>query len=135
MATTIAPDQLSAELQKILDQYGDNIADHTKEAVRAAAKKGAIALKSVSKSTFGTVKAQERKYADSWAVKYETGKLYEMAILYNNKPGLPHLLEYGHALRGGGRSGHVAGREHIKPVEEDLVNSFEAAVREAIEKS
>lgn len=132
---TITPDQLAEELNKILDQYGDDITDHTREAVRAAAKKGTQALKTVSKATFGTVKEQKRKYADSWTVKHEDNGLYELAILYNNKPGLPHLLEHGHALKGGGRSGHVEGRQHIKPVEEELVNSFEKALREAIAKS
>lgn len=132
---TITPDQLGDELAKILSQYGEDITGHTREAVRAAAKKGTQALKSVSKSTFGTVKAQKRKYADSWTVKYEDGGLYELAILYNNKPGLPHLLEHGHVLKGGGRSGYVEGRQHIEPVEEELINNFEHALREAIEKS
>lgn len=132
---TITPDQLAAALEDILDLYGEDITGHTKEAVRAAAKKGTQALKSVSKATFGTVKEQKRKYADCWTVKYEDGGLYELAILYNNKPGLPHLLEHGHVLRGGGRSGYVQGRVHIEPVEEELVNNFERALREAIEKS
>ena len=49
--------------------------------------------------------------------------------LYATVPGLPHLLEYGHAKRGGGR---VPGRAHIKPVEDKITKDFERKVRAII---
>ena len=52
------------------------------------------------------------------------------ATLYNAKvPGLPHLLEHGHAKRGGGR---VSGRVHIAPVEEELEKAFTQELERAL---
>ena len=130
----VTADNLGAEIQKILDKYADDISDNMKNVTRDIAKKGVQALKNESKATFGTVPEQKKKYASSWKVQYEEDVLYYVATIYNGKPGLPHLLEHGHALRGGGRSGHVAGREHIAGVEENLKREFEAAVERAIKQ-
>ena len=61
-------------------------------------------------------------YAKGWARKVETGRLTVGATVYG-KHGtyqLAHLLEYGHARRGGGRN--VDAIVHIKPIEEWAVN-------------
>lgn len=54
-------------------------------------------------------------YSKNWKWKYEKGRLTCEAIVYGGKPTyrLAHLLEHGHAKRGGGR---VSAIEHIKPV-------------------
>ena len=52
-----------------------------------------------------------------WTYKIEKGRLTHGSIVYG-KTGtyqLAHLLEYGHAKRGGGRTNAYS---HIKPVEE-----------------
>jgi len=57
------------------------------------------------------------KYAKGWARKIETGRLMVGATVYG-KSGtyqLAHLLENGHAQRGGGRTAPVV---HIAPVEQ-----------------
>lgn len=132
MAKRVTADTLAGAIQDILEEYADDIQGNMDEITRAVGKKGVQALKSESASKFGTVPGQDKKYAKSWAAKYETGRLSTTVIIYNRKPGLPHLLEFGHALRGGGRSGHVPGREHIAGVEEKLVKEFEDTVRRSI---
>ena len=56
-----------------------------------------------------------------------TGHIYNKDL-----PGLPHLLEKGHAKVGGGR---VAGRSHIAPAAEDAFEDFERRVRKAVDES
>lgn len=48
-------------------------------------------------------------------------------VIYNKAtPSLPHLLEHGHANRGGGRT---PGRPHIAPAEEQIVKEYEEEVK------
>lgn len=110
-------DTLAADIQKILEDYDGDVTRLTKETVRKIGTKGVQALKS-SSSVFGG----SGKYASGWSSKVEESRLGAKATLYNSKvPGLPHLLENGHAKRGGGR---VPGKVHIKPVEDELDKAF-----------
>ena len=118
MATKSTVDTLAADIQKILDEYEEDVQNLSKEAVKKIGQKGVEALKSSSGVFGGT-----GKYASGWSSKVEETRMGARATLYNSKvPGLPHLLEYGHAMRGGGR---VSGKVHIKPVEDELINAFE----------
>lgn len=114
--TTI--EKLTADIQKILEEYGEDVQNKTEDAVKAVTKKGVKAVKSASKAFGGT-----GRYASGWTSQVETSRYSAQGVIYNQKvPGLPHLLENGHANRGGGRT---AGRVHIAPVEEELVKTFE----------
>lgn len=115
-------DNFAAAVQKILEDYKDGIIVGTDELVKKLSQKGAKQVK--SNSNFGT-----GAYAKGWKSKVEKTRLSTTGIIYNEKSGLPHLLENGHALRNGGR---VAGRTHIAPVEEELVKEFEQAVKDLI---
>ena len=118
MATRSTVYTLAADIQKILDEYEEDVQNLSKEAVKKIGQKGVEALKSSSGVFGGT-----GKYASGWSSKVEETRMGARATLYNSKvPGLPHLLEYGHAMRGGGR---VSGKVHIKPVEDELINAFE----------
>ena len=80
----------------------------------------AKALNNASGSTF-----DGKKYKKSWTFTAETKRLYTVVTLHSKMPGLPHLLEHGHAKANGGR---VKGRVHIKPVEEKLISQYEREV-------
>ena len=125
MARLITIDQFASSIHDILEKYGDEINENMEEAVKAVSRKGAQAVKSAASSTFNG-----SKYASGWTSKTETGRTSSQGTIYNRTvPGLPHLLENGHAMRGGGR---VAGRPHIKPVEEKIIQEFEQEVRKSI---
>ena len=120
-------DTLAADVQKILDDYAGDIELLNKETVKAIGQKGKQALQDSSKKNFGGT----GKYASGWSVKVEEkDRAFTKAILYNAKvPGLPHLLEHGHAKRGGGR---VSGKVHIQPIEEELAKAFEQELKDKI---
>lgn len=119
-------DRLQAEVSAILEEYGDEVAENLDEITKEVGKKGAKALRSSSKGSFGG----SGKYARGWTYEVEESRLGTTVTLYNRTPGLPHLLENGHAKRGGGR---VAGRSHIAPVEAKLIESYEKEVASKID--
>ena len=122
MAKKVSADRFADEVAKICRQYGENVQESVGEVTKALSKKGAKEVKARSKSMFGG----SGKYADGWTSRFETGRVSAQGVIYNAKtPGLPHLLENGHAKRGGGR---VPGRAHIAPVEEEIVKQFENEV-------
>ena len=53
MAKTISPEQFQSELHKILEEYGEDVANGTREAVAKIAQKGAQAVRSNSSGSFG----------------------------------------------------------------------------------
>lgn len=117
----VSADRFAEALNKILKEYQEDTTKNINQLAKKFAQKGAKEVKSASGQFGGS-----GKYASGWTSKYEEGRLSAQGIIYNSKtPGLPHLLENGHAKRGGGR---VAGRTHIAPVEEMLVTEFMKAV-------
>lgn len=123
MARRIPIDRLTAEVEKILDEYGDNVRENLGDIVKQMSKKGAATLRSQSRATFGGT----GKYAKGWTSTAQTGRLSAQGTIYNGDlPGLPHLLEFGHANRSGGRT---PGRVHIATVEQQLISEFESKVK------
>lgn len=124
MASQRVPaDQLAAAVDKILEKYGDDVRDNVNDIVKDITKKGVQTLKSQARSAVGGT----GKYASGWTSQVETGRVSAQGTIYNGAlPGLPHLLEHGHANRNGGRT---PGRVHIAPVEEALVKEFETKVK------
>lgn len=117
MAKQVTIEAMDAAISKILDEYNINVIEDMQEAVKKAAKEGVKVVKSNSRVFNGT-----GEYAKGWTSKVETGRTSAQGIIYNKSlPGLPHLLEHGHAKRNGGR---VAGRVHIEPVQKALEESF-----------
>lgn len=116
---------LQAEIGRILDDYADSVTGNIKEVTKRVAQQGVKAVKANARNSFkGT-----GVYAKSWTSKVEADYMSATGIIYSKKPGLPHLLEHGHAKRGGGR---VQGREHIGNVEQQLIREFEEAIKKAL---
>ena len=129
MATRTNAVNLGAAVDKILAEYVDGVQGDLVEVTNKVAREGVKALRAASRSTFGG----SGKYASGWAVEKAKGgrQIVADATIYNKLPGLPHLLENGHAKRGGGR---VAGKTHIAPIEEQLIEDYVRAVEEAAQR-
>lgn len=123
MAKRVPIDQLSASVEKILAKYQEDVQGNVNEIVKEMSRKGAQTVRKQASSMFNGT----GEYASGWTSKAETGRISAQGVIYNaTVPGLPHLLEHGHALRQGGRT---QGRPHIAPVEEALVREFEQKVK------
>lgn len=122
--TTI--DSLDKAIEKALNQYADDVTMTVKDLSKKFAKEGAKSVGQAASSMFGG-----GRYARSWTSQYEESRLSAQGVIYSKMPGLPHLLEKGHAKRNGGR---VGGRVHIQPVEEELAQAFERAVNDDIQR-
>ena len=127
MAKVIGADKLAAEIENILKEYGDDINDNIGLATAEVTKAAVKALKQEARNKF---KRKTGDYAKGWTSKVEKERLKTTGIIYNSKvPGLPHLLEHGHAVRVGGRNyGYADGKEHIALVEDKAVKDFENKV-------
>ncbi len=124
MAKKTPVDRLSAEISRTLSEYGDEVAASMNAIVRKVAQSGAKALRTESKQKFPHGSGA---YAKGWRSKVDTNKRTAQGTIYNEDlPGLPHLLEHGHANRGGGRT---PGRVHIKTIEDEIIKDFEKEVR------
>ena len=117
MGKTIPIDKLAAEVMDGLEEYAELTADVLKKEIQEA---GKLAKTQISQ----TATRKTGRYAKSWAVKKisETSNSLEVTVHSRNRYMLTHLLENGHAKRGGGR---VAAIPHIAPAEEAAVQSLE----------
>lgn len=118
---------LADAVNDIMLNYAAEVSEATAEVVPAVAKEAAKKLRQASP------KGATGEYRKSWSVRLEKGRMQTLATVYAKAPGyrLAHLLEYGHAKRGGGR---VEGTEHIKPVEEWAIDETEKQIVEKLER-
>lgn len=121
---TIPADKFAEVINGILEEYADEAEEIIDLTVQQVAKEAQEKLKS---SQTGRFKNRTGKYRRSWKVEVRKGNLETEAIVHAAKPHyrLTHLLEYGHALRRGGRHvGDVEAFRHIEDVNEYAQNAI-----------
>lgn len=123
----VSVDQLAAEIARGLAEYSQDVVEKVNLSSERVGKEAVKRLKQTSPKRYG-------KYAKSWTMKTEPGVGQpHKRIVHVKAPHyrLTHLLEHGHAKRGGGR---VEGKPHIRPAEEMVIQEFVAEVEEAIKR-
>lgn len=106
----VKPSGLANAVMKELSDFESNTVDQVKKTVSKVAKETVEDIKGAAPSKTG-------KYKSNWKHKAGTGKNATSATrdVYNDKRYMvAHLLEHGHAKRGGGRTKALT---HIAPAE------------------
>lgn len=123
---TIRIDQLADTVMKGLEDYAKLAVDDLKTDVQKAGKKVKEQIESTAPKDTG-------KYAKSWAVKKtkETSDSIQVVVHSKNRYQLTHLLEFGHAKRGGGK---VAARPHIASAEQAGIDQLTRDIERDLRK-
>ena len=124
MATKVSINQMASVIMDGLKEYADLATDDLKAAVKKTGNE-------VRKQIQSTAPKASGKYSKSWSVKTtkESSNGMEVTVYSRNRYQLAHLLEFGHAKRGGGR---VAARPHIAAAEQAGIESFEQAIERSL---
>lgn len=113
---------VAAELSKVVNEALRKYGDECRDIVEDTAKEVANGTRNRLRNT-SPKRPKGGKYAKGWQVTEEPSRLGKTYVVHNKKPGLPHLLENGHAKRNG--TGWVNGKPHIAPAERAAVEEFQ----------
>ena len=125
MARSVSAGSLADAIMDSLREYSSLATDEMKEAVRAAGN-------TVRDEIRENAPKDTETYAKSWTVKKqrETSSSLSLTVHSRNRYQLAHLLEFGHAKRGGGR---VSAKPHIADAEAAGIRQLEEDIRKALE--
>ena len=123
---TVTVDHLAEAVMKGLTEYADVSTELVKQSVQQVSKE-------VKKEISENAPKRTGAYKKSWGTKKtkETRNSLTMTVHSKNRYQIAHLLEHGHAKRGGGR---VAARPHIAPAEEHGVTSLQEKIERGLKQ-
>ena len=126
MARKVKINCLADAIKDSLKEYADMSSEKVKTAVKEAGK-------TVKKEIEMSAPKDTGDYSKSWAVENvkETASSLEVAVHSKSRYQLAHLLEFGHAKRGGGR---VSSKVHIASAEEKGIKQFEEDLKKALKE-
>lgn len=124
MSRRISVDEMADAIIEGMQEYATLASENVKSAVKKSAKQ-------VKEQISSSAPERTGRYAKSWAVKTteESSQKLVQTVYSPSRYMLSHLLEKGHAKRGGGR---VRAIPHIAPAEEAGIAAFERLVEEAL---
>ena len=125
----MADRSVSAQLDKILEQYGRKADEAVEKTAKRAGRDTAKTLKNTSPRRTGA-------YASSWTTKVtrSSGRLIGVTVYNKDHYQLTHLLENGHVIKNKkGEYGRTRPIKHIEPAEQEGIQNFEELVRAELE--
>ena len=118
MSRTVSIDEMADAINEGLKEYATLASTQVKSAVRKSAKTVKDQISSNAPSRTGA-------YKGSWVATKQSESSQSLQTFFQ----LAHLLEKGHAKRGGGR---VAGRPHIAPAEQAGIEQLQSLIEKAL---
>ena len=117
-------DDMASEIMSGLQEYADLADAEMKKAVKKTATE-------VKKEIAANAPVKSGRYKKSWTAKKtkENSHTLEMTVHSKDRYQIAHLLEHGHAKRGGGR---VAAIPHIAPAEANGEQMLESLIEKAL---
>lgn len=126
MAKKTAMDKMAEAVSGILSECAEDIQASLDTITKRFGAEGAKALRRKSQEVFP---GGSGEYAKGWKYEFRKTRREAKTTVYNEHYSLPHLLEHPHAIRNGvGSYGETTARPHIRPVEEELVETYEREV-------
>ena len=123
----VSTDELAKAVIRELDRYTEEVEEAVSKAVIAVGKESANELRATTQVAGSNV---WKNYPRSWKSTPIRRKGKQEAKVHNvDDYRLTHLLENGHAKRGGGR---VAGRAHIAPAEQTGIEELEKEIERSL---
>ena len=116
-----------SELSKAVCDELTQLQKTSTQAVKQAARETASDVRDDIKA--GAPHGKSGRYAGSWRTRMTEETMTSITYTVHAGPDgyrLAHLLEFGHAKRGGGRTKMIP---HIKPAEERGIEEFESKIR------
>ena len=124
MSRTVSIDEMADAINEGLKEYATLASTQVKSAVRKSAK-------TVKDQISANAPSRTGAYKGSWVAtkQSESSQSLQMVVHSKNRYQLAHLLEFGHALRRGGRTRAFP---HIAPAEERAAQTLEREVEKAL---
>ncbi len=124
MTRRVKIEQLVNAVMEEMNEYKNVVDLGMRTAVKKAGKQAQAEIK-------GNAPKKTGGYSRSWSVKNtnENSHTLEVTVYSRNRYQLAHLLEFGHAKRGGGRT---RAQTHIAPAEEKAVRQLEEDIKRCI---
>lgn len=124
MSKTVSIDEMAEAVNEGLQEYSKLASSEVKRAVRKSAKTVKEKIETGAPSRTG-------RYKSSWVAtkQEESSQSLQMVVHSKDRYQLSHLLENGHAKRGGGR---VAAISHIAPAEQEGVELLQSLIKKAL---
>ena len=124
MSESVSIDRMADAIMEGLTEYAELATDKMKAAVKKSAK-------TVKEDIKGSAPVLTGRYAKSWSTKTtkESSNALEITVYSPSRYMLAHLLEHGHAKRGGGR---VTARPHIAAAEQHGIEQLEQEIERSL---
>lgn len=121
----VSLDGFADAVEKIIGDYADGVYATESKVVTYSTNQALRQVKSNS-GAFGG------EYAGGWMKQVTRTNVSAEGVVYNVRPGLPHLLEKGHVKRGG--HGRVSGKPHALPVQTTVNKVLMEKLKEELSK-